>query len=315
MEPTKNNRLEVFFIRHKPAPASQPGPTEQDIEALKKLARIAIFYENKPVNDVVENVNYVGNNIKYNEEVFTEFEDNCTTYKSALNKIWRLGKHGGIVVSEYNKDAKCLIGIVQPNTRIEPFSRESSNFTFNVTLKLEKTVEIEYSKYPVYLAARPPFQTICNPTSSFFKTVIPAIYIDPLGKVQPTRRLLHPKMLEQMCVEYLRTVHFENNQRLKYCILRPGKNLPIIDIAGVSTDNRDIFAQVKADKIKPRALKEFRKFMKDPTHTIYIIFCEGVKNRGTDKGITYIDVDTVFDHFNNNKEGKEMIRRMIGFPV
>jgi hypothetical protein len=323
MEPTKDDgQEEVYFIRHKPVSQSETGRTKQDLEDLKEQERISIFYDNRPINEVVDNYHilkgkYPDGNIQYKDAYFSKTKDNKSKYRSALNMIWRLGKYGGLVVSEYNNDAHCLIGNVPPNTKIELFTAKHSNFEFNVTLKLEGTITIAYSDCPVLPAVRPPFQTICNPTSSFFKEIIPAIYRDGLGSVQPARSLLHPKMLEQMCVEYLRTVGYAKRKLLKYCILRPGKNLPTIDIAGVSADDRKIYAQVKADEIKPKAidtLKQYMEEMEDTSNAVYVVFCEGVRGRGTVEGITYIDVDTVFDHFNSSETGQGMIKRMIGFP-
>ena len=283
------------------------------------------------MNSVVKNANYNGECIKYVEDYFQNNNEDGQSkntkahesynkkYKSALDYFWRLGKYGGLVVAEYNNDPYCLIGVVKPNTKIENFNNK-----FNVTIQLQDTEDIKYSEYPVLLAVRPSHGTICEPKTSFFINIIPRIYnktlndllnIDNLTK----RKLLHPKMLEQMCVEYLRRKAFKDDQILKYCILRPGKNLAKIDIAGVSSANKLVYAQVKANQIKSVDHEEFKNLFKDKEEnndTINIIFCENIdKIEHKSENIIYIDIDKeVFRYFNEEdyNDGQEMIQRMIG---
>ena len=63
--------------------------------------------------------------------------------------------------------------------------------------------------------------------------------------------LLHPNMVEQLCVEYLRREGYSDFEKdtLDYCTLRPGKSLAIIDIAGRLESKRWLFAQVKNDSL------------------------------------------------------------------
>lgn len=320
MGPKQNSGRKVYFIRHKRT-NSKSIHTENDIDDLKVHNKIGIFFENMPIDDVVTNHpklngSYPNSDIHYDPIGFNKIKNPSSkyesTYKSALRKIWQLGKDGGLVVSEYNNDVEFTIGEVLPNTRIETFIPNNAKHVIYVTLQLENPVRKEYSQYPVYLAVRPPYSTICNPKTPFFKDVIPAIYSNK--PIPPKRKQLHYKMLEQMCVEYLRKVPFTSNQKLEYCILRPGKGAPMIDIAGVSTGGTMIYAQVKTDIISVTAHMAFIKFAKKNSKAKYIIFSEGVDNlKGKNKAVQYIDVDKVFDHFNNNKAGKDMINRMIGF--
>jgi len=293
----------VYFIRHK-------GYTKDEIEDLKYAKRIAIFFDDVPFDQVVENIDYSVDEIEYNEEYFKEHPN--STYKSALKYMWTLGKNGGLVVAEYNSEDKCYIGEVKKGTEIVNFE-EKFKGKFNVTIQLSDVKTIEYADYPVLPAVRPIQGTICNPHAPFFTDVIPAIYNNDFSNIKIRRSLLHYKMLEQLCVEYLR-----EKKGLKYCILRPGISLAKIDIAGVSNDGELMYAQVKADHITQARHDEFKKFVnkkiggEDKEEVMSYIFCEkanDVKNKSIN--INYIDVDVVFDHF--YKKDQDMIKRMIGF--
>jgi len=295
-EEADNMREEnVYFIRHK----QDELFLKEEINRLKDKNKIAIFFDNKPLSEVtIENTGI-------NKKFFSSKKEGAVKYKSALNFLCKIAKDGGIVVAEYNDEPEVLIGQVKPGTSLEPSGK------IEVTLQLTKTKILKYSDYPVALAVRPPYGTICRPLAPFFQTIIPMIYNNTESGIKIDRSLLHPKMLEQMCVEYLR-VKGVNGQILKYCILRPGKSLAIIDIAGISKDSKIIFAQVKANKISPEAHASFIEFAsKNFKDTINVIFSENDPTLKKHPSITYVNVDDVFNYFKINDE--EMIRRMIGF--
>jgi len=283
---------QVFFIRHK---ADEHFPADE-IQQLKDKNKIAIFFDNEPLSNVT--LDGLDINPKY-------FLGKKGKYKSALNCLCGIAKNGGMVVAEYNNDSEALIGQVNPGTRLESFGK------MTVTLQLSKTQILKYGDYPVTLAARPPYVTICKPGAPFFQKIIPLIYNNDENNIKPDRSLLHHKALEQMCVEYLRTKGV-NDQILKYCILRPGKSLAIIDIAGISKGGKKIYAQVKADKINPADHTSFINFVTDNIkETINIIFSkiDPVLKKHSD--ITYINVDDVFNYIKEKDEN--MVRNMIGF--
>lgn len=299
----------MYFIRHK---HSKDFCTKEEIVVLKHNKRIAIFFEDEPFSKVVKNIDFSGDEIEYNEEYFKKHPN--PTYKSALKYMWTLAKYGGLVVAEYNSENECYVGRVKRGTKIVNFEDKFKE-KFRVTLQLSDVIKepIDYSDYPVLPAVRPIKGTICEPQTSFFRVVIPAIYKGKLSSIKIERKLLHPKMLEQLCVEYLR-----DKDGLKYCILRPGKSLATIDIAGVSNDGELMYAQVKADHITQASHDEFKKFVNedvdndDKEDAKCYIFCERAKEVKNRLGnIHYIDVDRVFDYFHEKDEN--MIKRMIGF--
>ncbi|MDD4178539.1 MAG: hypothetical protein PHH14_00605 [Candidatus Margulisbacteria bacterium] len=286
----------VYFIRHKQDDDFSKG----EINRLKEKNKIAIFFDNKPLSEVT-----IGNT-EIHEKYFSDKKAVTVKYRSALNCLLKIAKDGGMVVAEYNDESEVLIGQVKPGTSLEASGK------IEVTLQLTKTKTLKYSDYPVALAVRPPYGTICKPLAPFFQTIIPMIYNNAESSININRSLLHPKMLEQMCVEYLR-IKGVNDQILKYCILRPGKSLAIIDIAGISRSGKPIYAQVKADKIKPEAHACFIKFAsKNFKDALNVIFSESDSTLKKHSEITYVNVDDVFNYFKTNDE--EMIRRMIGFP-
>ena len=299
------NDEKVFFIRHQPF---EEHHSNEDLTDLKIANKIAIFFDDVPFDQVIKNIDYSGSEIEYNEEYFSKNGGKPSynrAYKSALNYMWTLAKKGGLVVAEYNRGSECSIGRVLPSTKIETFKGK-----FHVTLQLGQVKPINYADYPVLPAVRPPYGTICEPHSSFFTEIFPAVFNNDFSDIKIRRSLLHPKMLEQLCVEYLRA-----REGLNYCILRPGKSLPTIDIAGVSVEGKTIFAQVKANQIDQTRHKDFIDYVKDKKDTRNYIFCERADEiKHKSNNIDYKDVDDVFDFFYNRVDGgKKMIKRMIGF--
>lgn len=304
---SNKNHVEVYFIRHK-----IKGRTFND---LKKAEKIAILFDEVPCGKVIVNFDkingYYDKEIEYNRPFFDNLIKARTkhyiqTYKSALKYIWNIGNYGGLVVAEYDNDFNCIVGMVNRNTKIESFP--GANNIYNITLQLTGVKKLNYADYPVLLAVRPPYSTICSPHTEFFKTVIPAIYNGK--KISIKRYLMHDKMLEQLCLEYLRKFGV-NGEYLDYCTLLVGKNLKAVDIAGVSTSGRKIYAQVKTDAINSGAQKDFKAFVKNNSNGLNIIFSKGIGNATPDPSIVYIDVDNVFNCF--RAKSIKMLKNMIGF--
>jgi hypothetical protein len=163
---------------------------------------------------------------------------------------------------------------------------------------------IDYSKYPVLLAIRPPYGTLCKPGRDTYWEFVN--YKLTGERPDLSTKLLHPKMAEQMCVEYLRSVGV-NGHKLNYCTLKPGKTLAFIDICGVLDNKKDVIAQVKNGKIEKSALDAFAKFTINNIDGVNIVF-----SKDRDKAepyIVFVNIDDVFDHFKKTKP--EMLEKMI----
>lgn len=282
---------EVYFIRHKIKNEDEtPEINRKTILDIMRQKRIAIMFENEPWSMVFDT-----SAEKPKSKYFEQFTKENSTYRSALNYFFNISKKGGYIVAEY------LDGEMQGNgygaivSRVLKGTQVESAAGFQVTLQLDANFYeiINYSKYPVLLAIRPPYSTICKPSRSTYKEFI---NFKLAGDVDfpLSLDLLHPEMAEQMCVEYLRSVGV-NGHKLSYCSLRPGKTLAVIDICGVLDNDKDVFAQVKNGNIENDALDAFVKFTQNNFDGVNIVFSKDRNKARTN--VVFVNIDDVFNHF------------------
>ena len=295
--------MDTFFIRHK---------LKGDEKDLCDARRIAIDFENEHIPGKQ-----------------TDLDPDCFrgTYRSALNYMIRLRDQGGYVFAEYGEgyigkrrsgDVGCILARIEPQDQFDAFNAPENDFTYQVTLKLDPSSigYVRYSEFPVLLAIRPPFSTICRPSRTY-KQIAAAFF--NRGKIPATKALdlLHPKMVEQLCVEYLRRRGHEND-KLDYCMLRPGKSLAIIDIAGrLSSSGRKLFAQVKnaslsADRSSKLA-SQLESFIGESNtdNDVGVLFGRFEGSRDYDGPISFVDLEEVFQYFREQRE--TVLKDMIGF--
>jgi hypothetical protein len=301
----KIDNKDVYFIRH------NDDDNMNNIYELEKNGLIALFYENiswkKVFNDGLINLEEI--------EGFTKSRY-WQTYKGSLEKLYHLSKNGGYAFVEYNsgrglKNDKygygCVFVEVEKNTNI------SSSISFEVTLKYKKLEDVSYIDFPVLLAIRPPFSTICIPYRPTFAKI--ADYLLS-GTKEICLDYLHPKMAEQLCVEYLREVSQKNTGKLSYCTLKPGGSTAVIDITGesyIGDISMTIFAQVKNGSIIEDDLDRFQELCEVDADCYGYIFATEEPLKKLNSNVSYIDLNEVFDHFNATKKGRLMLEQMIGF--
>jgi len=293
----------TYFIRHK-----FPG----DEEDLCDSRRIAINFENHRIP---------GKQTELDPDRFRG------SYRSALNYMIRLRDQGGYVFAEYgggyigkrrSGDKGCILARIEPQDQFDAFNAPANDYTYQVTLKLDPNSVgyIRYSEFPVLLAIRPPFSTICQPSRTY-PQIAAAFFNRESLPATDVLEFMHPKMVEQLCVEYLRRRGHENDL-LDYCMLRPGKSLAIIDIAGrLSPSGQKLFAQVKnaplsADRSSKLA-SELESFIgkSNANNAVGVLFgrFEGAQNY--DGPISFVDLEEVFQYF--RKQQKAVLEDMIGF--
>ena len=289
---------DVYFIRHKIKKEDEsPELNRNTIRDIMRQKRIAIMFENEPWNVVFDG--------KPSVDYFQGLKNN-SKYRSALSYFHNISSKGGYIIAEYldgETPGNCygaIVSRVSKGTQIEPAAG------FQVTLQLDANFYeiIDYSKYPVLLAIRPPFGTLCKPGRDTYREFVNY----KLTKQPPelSTHLLHPKMAEQMCVEYLRSVGV-NGHTLSYCTLKPGQTLAVIDIYGVLNNDKDVFAQVKNGEIAPPDLAAFKEFTKNNIDGANIVFSKD-RNKAEPK-IVFINIDDVFDHFKTHNP--KMLEKMI----
>ena len=266
----------VYFIRHK-------NFSSEVFESLKNKKLIAIDF-GMSIDASFENIEYESN-----------------AHKTAVRYFLDLNEKGGLVVAHYGNDQYVTVGDISRGTQIEPFMH------FRMSLEYTPKKTLHFADYPVLSTVWPQQGTMCIPRTPFFQEIVPAIIGNKPLKLE--RRLLHTKMLEQLCVEYLYKADL-GDDKLDYCILRPGKTAPVIDIAGVTCGGKKLYAQVKANKIGSVARNNFEEFVSESS--LNIIFSADLSDETifSGKKITCVNVDEVFNHFHENKP--QMLKDMIG---
>lgn len=158
-----------------------------------------------------------------------------------------------------------------------------------------KTVrKLRIEDYPVYLAVRPPYGTVCCPSSAFFTVCLPAIYEG--RKIELDKKMLHSSMLEQLCEEYLRRVGF-SGEKMTHIVCKVGHSMSIFDIIGRSEKGKKFYAQVKSDREDETAAQYFAEYKDDEQHC-YLFFDDCLQTLGN-----RVSTDEVFEYFRQNDAG------------
>jgi len=281
--------LPVYFIRHK-------WDNYEDgikiVNILEDEKRIAIHFNEEE---------------KESFEEYSEENQNNKTFKSAWDILKDLRKSGAIVVANYHK-GRCLIGEVEPNSKIEFLPHSYGVRRGYKTLRLRNTQTKKYSDFPLLPILFPPMRTISklsNNKDKFVKCVYE-------GKELPFELdSLFPKIQEQMCVEWLRSKHCNPEFRLEYLLLGIGGTMEAIDIYGITNKEKELVAQVtftKANKeidIKKESLKTFSK-----EDSIKLFFLRGDTRK--EEGINFISLQDIWNDFAKDDDGNKMLKNMLG---
>lgn len=238
-------------------------------------------------------------------------------FSKAFDAFSRLGQSGGIVVFEYNDPDEFYVATVNGNQKISRFDFEYSDQTVFIykVLQYVKARKFSYAEYPVLLAIRPPYGTACQP-GWHYRQIIRHIY---LGSNLPrTVNLLHPKVLEQLCENYLRSEFVPPPIRIQYTIMKTGKTLPIVDIVGRSLTGQKLLVQVTHHsggpaKAKAEQLIKIRRHIPSAKSILF----SADSHLAIDGLDIHVNISSVFSTFNNSPEDwhQAMIKEMIGIKL
>lgn len=287
--------MNTYFIRHK-------DENRKNLSKLLQNHKIAIFFEDIPWNQATD-AEYWKSPERKNQKGSRYF----TAYKTAVEFFKMLSKDGGQIFAEYenailpNGKKGCLLGTVTPGTPVLEWDG------CNTTLQLQNVVEVEYAKYPVLLAIRPPYGTICQPQRQTYAKLAESLLKHK--PIQPDIELIHPSVAEQMCVEFLRIygISEKEEDKLNYLFLNVGKTMATVDIAGRLNNNKKVFCQVKHGPIHDNTKKAFVEII--PKEAIGVIFANNVANEVIGN-IHYINIKDIYQKI--LKDSPQMIIDMIG---
>jgi len=312
--------MKTYFIRHKENKKNLEASRKEIIE-LFDTRRIAIFFDNEPWETVFDEINEKPHSLYFTSEYCKDKMNSSKGYKTALKAMNSLSKDGGYVFAEYcssyigeEKKSGCILGKISPNSKIERFNSNCGSLISEVSLQLDSSniKTINYFEYPVLFAIRPPYGTICCPNRNTYSSIAENLFE---GKnLELSCNLLHPKMVEQMCVEYLYQVGLDvqnENLKLDYCSLKPGKTLAQLDIVGRLKNGQKIFGQVKNDDSSNQLHSEeyfFKHISPEIIGVFFSRFDKDIEVIGTN---TFkINIDMIFKYFKDKKP--ILIKDMIG---
>jgi hypothetical protein len=271
------NNYKSYFIRHTGDCSVSQGFRDQ----LWQQQRIAVHYEDiKSVNPA----DYGGDNAK-----------------RALKVLNEIGASGGYVCATMHGHSGCLVGIVEPGTKVKlqigSKPPGESGQSILKTLQLTQAREISPHKANRLLIGQPQQGTITswNIVGDRVRQFILQgdIQISQLNHLLPFEQ-------EVMCSEFLRTDEAVRSElpRLIHLSAPVGRTRKAVDVAGVTTEGVLILAQVThseedsadvADK-----LSELREVGgKSGAHLI--LFCRTKGGARMTKGVFLFPIDTVFN--------------------
>lgn len=200
--------------------------------------------------------------------------------KGPVSKFAQLATEGGYVCSTFLDIPGCLVGRVEPGSVVSfENAKRPEDLNRPAVLKVLQlpgdTRLIEPDVANKILMAQPQ-GTICE-----WKAVedrVKQLYEKGVIQIKTFADLLFYEV-EVMCSEFLRTVKAkeEGLPQIRYLTARVGGSMPVVDFCGISSENKDILAQVTYYKNTSKQLEEKIKTLKELKATKddhLLMFCQ-----------------------------------------
>jgi hypothetical protein len=258
--------------------------------------------------------------------------------KKTIKHFEKLDKDGGLVIADYspilctdkdrnvakeNDRKTILVGEVEQNSRDYYEStglctKEKAKEHDNERLKdkhIYKTLRLKiYKKLSVlsYTLFQLPFpRGTISPLRMISADNVQNMYNG--CKLDNKVESLAPSQLEVLCEEYLRVENrkMKDLPRLKMLLAPIGGSMKDIDIAGLDSNGRYIFAQVSQVKdttVEEEKIERLRR-MGDKESSLIYFGPKKTRQRSKNKeeGIRYVDIEEVFKESSSHRELKSLI--------
>jgi len=293
------DEFEVYFIRHRfSAWMNHNGKrvidtdtTNKILEEAWKLRFAVIDYEE--ITDEKE---------AFNPEAYGDW----SAPKKTLNKINPFLKKGGLIAVSSPKPyaTRLLIGKVASETkgRLHNF-KSYPNYSFKV-IPLEFIEEVSIRNYPSLFSKIPRQTTFTRWPSA--KATLNRIFKGEkpnLTSIDSVQDFLDASQLEIMCYEWLRT-----NNHLEFLTLPIGRTLMSIDIAGIDSNSKKVFAQVTFHSDGAAWKVKSLKDASEPNDVLFF-FCKGETQLKDE--IQFVDINDVFKFFKSSEKGIRFLKQFI----
>jgi hypothetical protein len=256
--------------------------------------------------------------------------------KKTIKHFEKLDKDGGLVIADYspilctdkdrnvakeNDGKTILVGEVEKN------SRNYYESTGLCTKEKAKEHDNEHLKdkhiYKTLRLKKPTPLSVLSYT--LFQLPFPRGTISPLRMISTKNvermckgckldnevKSLAPSQLEVLCEEYLRVENrkMKDLPRLKMLLAPIGGSMKDIDIAGLDSNGRYIFAQVsqaKDTRIEEK-IERLRR-MGDKESSLIYFGPKKTRQRSEKEGIRYVAIEEVFKESSSHRELKSLIK-------
>jgi hypothetical protein len=289
--------MNTYFIRH----SSALDISEATRKQLWDERLIAIHYPEDRNGEWIEAAD--------NESLDpADYRRHAKQYMTALH---RLATDGGYVCAQYFGYTDLLIGTIPPNSKLmllrgEWGSRQRIAALKTIQLKDAKTFHPR--DHAVIAASRPRQGTI-----SRWHAVGDAVAAIIEQRIQaPSWGLLSWPRQEVGCSEFLRLSEASRFglPRLQSLLLPVGRTLKDVDIIGIATDGKHVFAQVTYSLLRHAIdngkLDSLRQFV-DPNKAHVVLFCN-CDAPSVQDGIHIFPVEEVFRTLNSLEWGRAFLR-------
>lgn len=246
-------------------------------------------------------------------------DDYTGSHKGAITALNNLAKQGGYVAAQFEAHDNWLVGRVSENSKIKLHKcrwrpeelqrqnlRQHDGVAILKTLRLTNWRHISPDNYALLQTVQPRQGTIMRWHKA--GDLVKAIVLRQRPKI--SFDLMSHGHQEILCAEFLRSSlakHFSLPQ-LDCVLCDVGRCMKDLDIFGIATDGKKIFAQVTHDSLGKVAdkLKALRKYKKS-ANGYFILFCEHEKQETRD-GVNIVPIQKVYKSFIATKSGKRWLR-------
>lgn len=224
--------------------------------------------------------------------------------KGAIRCFIELARDGGYVWAESSVASEAKVGMVAPGT---PIVFSNTVWSFNPsfhdaskgvrvaklkTLQMTRTKTI-HPREMMSLRQRHPRQGTIARWGKAKGCVEALVEGRPLPRIWEA---LSTDAQEILCVEFMREGDLSDIPRLEHLLMPPGRTMKDVDVYGLASDGREVFAQVtnysrehQESVKKQEALRRY-----DPSHNVLLFFCD-CPERDSDQGLTFIPVHQVWN--------------------
>lgn len=237
--------------------------------------------------------------------------------RTAMRCLAKIAKAGGYVCAEHHGHDEVQLGSIPPDSRIEllrgmwgSHSGRRGRTAILKSLTLTSVKKVSPADYAVLLVGRPRRGTL-NPWRSAGSRVECLVEGRPVDRALAS---LFERQQETLCNEFLRTSEAAalSLPTLASLALPVGRTMKDLDIIGLATDGKPIFAQVtfsKPDAVQWK-LKRLRRY--DNGHGCYLLmFCD-TQEVHRDEGVILIPLNIVFTKFTNTEPGARWLDYALG---